>query len=378
MSRRQQISNAMSWLPQSLWHQLTRRPASVRPLHLIFCLADHFEPSILPGRGEEHAPLGEQERRLKHWCEAYPAAVERWRDHEGRPFVHTYFYPAEQFYPSLLDRLSEHCHAGWGEIEIQLHHGVDAPDSSDLTRQKIVSFRDELVRRGCLSRVDGSDLPRYAFVHGNWALANSAENQNCGVDDEMQILADTGCFADFTLPSAPNPAQVRKINALYECGLPLTGPAPHRTGQDLRRGGVVNKWPIIVQGPLLLSLAERPGRGRRPHIENSALAAPTPPSLERLELWRKMNIIVQGQPHWIFIKLHCHGMDPRDEDVMLGSQRREFLRALTEWAGDGSQFRLHFTTAREMVNIILAACAGKSGNPGEYREFKFRKIQQNH
>ena len=38
----------------------------------------------------------------------------------------------------------------------------------------------------------------YAFVHGNFALANSAGGRYCGVDEEMQILAETGCYADMT------------------------------------------------------------------------------------------------------------------------------------------------------------------------------------
>jgi hypothetical protein len=33
---------------------------------------------------------------------------------------------------------------------------------------------------------------------------------------------------------------------------------------------------------------------------------------------------------------------------------------------------VHFVTAREMVNIALAACDGNSGNPGQYRDYRFR------
>jgi hypothetical protein len=93
-----------------------------------------------------------------------------------------------------------------------------------------------LEKEGCLSRCNGQDPVRYAFVHGDWALANSARGRYCGVDEEMEILARTGCYADLTLPSAPSPAQVAKINALYECSLPLSRRAPHRSGPDLRVG----------------------------------------------------------------------------------------------------------------------------------------------
>ena len=60
--------------------------------------------------------------------------------------------------------------------------------------------------------------PMYAFVHGNLALANSAGGKYCGVDNEMAILRDTGCYADFTLPSAPDETQVAVINQIYEYG----------------------------------------------------------------------------------------------------------------------------------------------------------------
>ena len=37
---------------------------------------------------------------------------------------------------------------------------------------------------------------------------------------------------------------------------------------------------------------------------------------------------------------------------------------------DGKNYVLHYVSAREMYNIAVAAEAGKTGNPGEYRDFK--------
>jgi hypothetical protein len=37
---------------------------------------------------------------------------------------------------------------------------------------------------------------------------------------------------------------------------------------------------------------------------------------------------------------------------------------------------IHFVTAREMVNIIWAACDGRDGNPGEYRDYRLKLAQQ--
>ncbi|MCI0540996.1 MAG: hypothetical protein L0Z50_37825 [Verrucomicrobiales bacterium] len=371
----EKAKNTLKWLPTYLWQRVARRRPKARALHLILALADHFEPAIVPGGGSQRASLAEQQRRLERWCRTYPSVVDGYRDADGYPFRHTYFYPAEQYDTEIVGRMADHCHAGWGEVEVQLHHGLDGPDTPEATRQTIVEFRDRLVQHGCLSRLDGVGPARYGFVHGNWALANSNHGRTCGVDNEMQILADTGCYGDFTLPSAPNPAQVAKINALYECALPLDQRSPHRRGLDVAAHRPVRKYPLIIQGPLLFRLS-RPGqRGISPYIENSALTTANPPSLQRLRLWQKASIQVAGRPDWIFIKLHCHGMDPRDEEGMLGEPARKFLRELREVERNGNDLRVYFASAREMVNMVLAACDGKDGSPGRYRDYRLRLIR---
>ena len=83
---------------------------------------------------------------------------------------------------------------------------------------------------------------KYGFIHGNWALDNSLpDGKHCGVNNELDVLRETGCYADFTLPSAPSPAQTRTINRIYyaiddplrpkshDTGVPVgSGPAPER------------------------------------------------------------------------------------------------------------------------------------------------------
>jgi hypothetical protein len=368
------IRSTLPWLPSYLWQRCTRRSSDVRPVHLILALADHFEPAIRPDAPGVYAERCEQERRLERWCREYPRALGAWHDDDGQRFRHTYFYPAEQYDESLIDRLAEHCHYGWGEIEIHLHHGVKNPDTRENTRRMLSEFRDALEARDCLSREDGAGPPRYAFVHGNWALANSAQGRFCGVDDEMQILAETGCYADFTLP-APSSAQVRKINAIYECSLPLNQRAPHRVGRDLQSDRPPKIFPLIIQGPLQVNFGRRKHGWPFPGIENGALTEATPPTIQRLRLWQDSAITVLGRPDWLFIKLHCHGMDPEDEQAMLGAPMQNFLRELTKGGLDKRGYRVHFVTAREMVNIALAACDGNTGNPGQYRDYRFRLIR---
>ena len=369
----QKVRTTLPWLPVYLWQRIARDTVVRGPVHLIIALADHFEPSYAPNPPGGYAEKDVQDQRLERWCREYPMAVRDWRDHDGFPFRHTYFYPAEQYDKGLLDRLAEHCHAGWGEVEIHLHHGAYSPDNSANTRRQIEDFRDTLVKHGCLSQWDGEGSTRYAFVHGNWALANSHQGRFCGVDDEMKILAETGCYADLTLPSAPSLAQIRKINALYECSLPLDERAPHRRGRDLTSGRPPTTFPLIIQGPLVLDFGRRNRRWPVPRIDNSDVNVAHPLTVERLRLWCQAGIKVRGRPDWLFIKLHCHGMIPWDNEAMLGAPMRRFLRDAVE-EGNGRQYTVHFVTAREMVNIALAACDGRDGNPGDYRDYRLRLI----
>jgi hypothetical protein len=368
----EKLSRTARWIPAYAWQRVARRAPS-GGVHLIVVLADHFEPSIVPYDGSARVPYDEQERRLEHWCREYPRAFGSWRDADDRPFVHTYFYPAEQYDKGLLQRLASLCKAGWGEIETHLHHGTQGPDTELNTRRQLLEFRNTLAsEHDGLSYLDGVGPPRYAFVHGNYALANSDGGLNCGVDSEMQLLAETGCYADFTLPPGPfYRSHITKINSLYECRPPLTRRAAHRNGRDLKCGRSPSIFPLMVEGPLMLDFA-RPG-GRLVNVENGSLASKNHPNLRRLRLWKQAAIAVKGRPDWLFIKLQCHGMDPRDKEVMLGEPMQRFLRELIEGARDRSEI-LHFFTAREMVNAILAASDGWGGNPGEYRDYRLKRV----
>lgn len=373
------LKSNIPWLSAYVWRQLTGRRAAAKGVHVIFCIADHFEPAIIPDQGSTSAEKWEQERRLEQWCKEIPRVLDPWRDSEGRPFYHTYFYPAEQYDADIVGRLAEHCRAGWGEIEIHLHHGIPAPDSREHTERQIVEFRDALVQKhGCLSRWDGTGPARYAFVHGNFALANFKADWACGVDAEMQVLADTGCYADMTMPSAPDDTQVPKINSLYECGFPLDQRGPHRAGRNLSAGRKPSIFPLMIQGPLMLDFSPESRAGLFPHIENGALTWKYPTTMARFHLWRRAGITVEGRPDWVFIKLHCHGMDPRDADAMYGAPRQKFLRELMEESKQSGRYEVHFSTAREMTNIILAACDGREGNPGDYRDYRLKKIEPRH
>src|SRR5215213_9799526 len=334
--------------------------------HIIFVVANHFEPGV--GR-QAAAPVDS-------WCKLARSTGRSLRDHDGTSFRHTYFFPAEQYDYASIEKLCALQAEGLGEVEVHLHHGVHTPDNAANTRHLLETFRDTLAyKHQCLSRDASSSLPQYAFVHGNSALANSAGGRNCGVDSEMQVLAATGCYADFTLPSAPDQSQVPKINAIYQCGHPLQQARPHRSGPDLKVGDKPS-LPIIVNGPLVFDWTRRVHGIPIPRVDDGALARNYPLQLDRFRRWQSAQIGVKGQPEWIFIKLHCHGFFEQDQEAMIGDEMRRFMTDILEQGEATGHFKVHFASAREVFNIIMAAVEGERGDPGLYRDYRLRPIRE--
>src|SRR6202043_585670 len=94
----------------------------------------------------------------------------------------------------------------------------------------------------------------YGFVHGNWALDNSRpDGRWCGVNNELDILRQTGCYADFTLPSYPSPTQTRKINSIYYATDDPARPKSHDRGINVGSAPRPANSLMLIQGPLALN-----------------------------------------------------------------------------------------------------------------------------
>ena len=214
----------------------------------------------------------------------------------------------------------------------------------------------------------------YAFVHGNLALANSAGGKYCGVDNEMQILQETGCYADFTLPSAPDETQVPVINQIYECGLPLTEKVPHRTGRRVSTFGNQPQLPLIFTGPLIFNWTRRIKGIPVPRIDDGGLAENQPLDKARFNRWLSANITVKNRPEWIFIKLYCHGFFDYDQSACIGERAKKFFSEVIETGERTGDYTVHFASAREAFNLVAAAIDGKQGTPNEFRNYRLRAI----
>jgi hypothetical protein len=248
--------------------------------------------------------------------------------------------------------------AGLGDVDVHLHHHDDTPD---LLREKLEQFRDTLFyRHGLLRRDPRTGEIVYGFIHGNWALCNSRpDGQLCGVDAELTILRETGCYADFTLPSAPSSTQTRTINSIYYARDIPGQRKSHETGIRARVGQAPPaEHLLMIQGPLLLDWTQWPSR-LLPRIENGDLHAGRAATLSRLKLWMRAGVHVAGRPDWRFIKIHAHGCKDGNIDTMLGEPMQQFHRELAAFHKQHPNFRFHYVTAWEMAQLVHEAERGE-------------------
>jgi hypothetical protein len=332
------------------------------PVHLLLCIADHYEPS---NGGVSHAIA---QSRVEAWVRDYPQRFACFRDKDGRAPQHTFFYPLEQYDPSHLEGLKELCISGFGEVEVHLHHDSD---TAERLSQTLVAYKQLLSRSyGLLARHRKTEEVKFGFIHGDWALDNSRpDGSGCGVNNELDVLREAGCYADFTLPSAPSVTQTRKINSIYYAIDDPRRPKSHDTGIDVGTGRVPSNALMLIQGPLLFNWRHRKF-GVFPRVENACIQGNQSPSAARLHLWLRARVQVPGRPDWFFVKLHTHGAPEKNQKVLLGDPMVRFHEELVRRSTEDREFHFHYVTAREMYNLAKAAEAGWKGSVAEARDFE--------
>lgn len=329
-----------------------RRPVQA-VTHVYVCIADHFEPF---GGG---ASPTRARARLARWLSDYPQVASAHRDSGGRHPRHTFFYPIEEYAPDVLDGLADLCRRGWGDVDVHFHHDRDTAEN---LRRSLLGFTAQLAERhGLLVRPLHQGMRPYCFVHGNWALDNSRpDGRWCGVDNELSVLAQTGCVADFTMPSAPSDTQCRVINSLYFARGRPGRRKSHDHGRDVDRARWAEAGEILmVQGPLGLNSSSRK-LGVIPRIENGEISADARPSEARIALWDRLAPRLDREATHLFIKLHTHGAEDPTMDRLFGGDFDRLWSGLEERYRDRSGYRLHYLTAWEMYETIrrLAPAAG--------------------
>lgn len=338
----------------------------------MIAVCDHFEP-LSPGASQT---LETGDTRVKRWLNEWPKIAAQFKDSDGRHPRHSIFYPAEEperpdrYIPMVKPLIEE----GWAEVEVHLHHRNDTAENLHKT---LSDFRDFLFHEQGMLGSDHHGNPGYAFIHGNWALCNSRPDGDwCGVNEEIKVLLDTGCFVDYTYPSIPSPTQPKHFcNAIYWAKDIPGQPRSHEQGRLARVGQTpAPEELLLIQGPAALNWKKRKAN-IMPRVENADLCGTNPPSPLRADLWIKQHIHIPGRPEWLFVKLHTHGCIEGNMPALLEKPMSETLGYLSKIADSSDRVILHFVTAREMFNIARAAIAGKNGSPNDWRDYAYKPPQ---
>jgi len=302
-------------------------------------MVDHYEPGT--GGADEKT----EQERVTELLREFPKLNDL-KDSNGRVPQRTWFFPPHYHRNGSLARVVSLCADGYGEIELHLHHGKHQPDTHQNLRDTLERCIEEYSQYGIFGSVDGER--RYAFVHGDSALDNSRGGQFCGVNNEIDILLETGCYADFTHPSGPISGP-RVANKLF-----------YATGRDHKaksynsgsraKAGRRGKGLLIFQGPLhpYYSVSGFHGglntlyglRTLGDHVPDAATTG------KRIHAWVDARVNVKGRDDVIFVKTSTHGANYPNS--ALGEDTRAILKTLRESA------HVHYVTAREAFNTVRA------------------------
>jgi hypothetical protein len=356
------ITVLLRWLPNAIkFYFLTKKN---KPIHVFFCMTDHYEP----GSGKVSDDVAR--KRVNRLLSDYPTLANKHKDSEGIPPKRTWFIPPHYHKDYYLRDVVSLCEQGYGEIELHLHHGKHCEDTSDNLRETIKLSVDEYSKFGIFGKENNKTV--YGFIHGDWALNNSRNNQFCGVNEEVAILKQTGCYADYTFPS-PNEASPELINAIFYAKNDANQPKSHSTGDRVRTNGMHDPDDLmIIQGPLYPYFKDN--KITKLRISGDEIAGTPPLTPNRIDACVRTGISVKGKEDWVFVKMHTHGAT--DGDAVLGQEMDDIFTYLESKYNDGTNYCLHYVTARETYNIIKAIENGEAcSDPSLYRDYQISAPQ---
>lgn len=344
------------WLPKyavdSVRRTLSRGHRPRNTIDIMFLTVDHFE-------------LAGKKDRLDAWMNRYPTLADAHQDSDGFHPQHSWFYALDLMHEHEIQALGELVDAGYGEIELHWHHDHDDADSfARKLREGMKIFH----RHGHMLPHTAGRPASFSFIHGNWSLANSRGAEFCGVDNEIEVLLREGCYGDFTYPALFNDGQPSLSNCIYyakETGKPKSYNTGKRAAVGQRHG---DDDLMIFQGPLHINWRDWRFRWHPTFEDGDVHRGATHGDSVRVDSWISRGIHIKNKPEWVFAKTFCHGA--QDYESVLGPSSEEMYKYLEENYNDGSRYRLHYVTAREAYNIVRAAEDGKSGNPGQYRDYE--------
>lgn len=336
--------HAEMWLMPYLKDRLRKRIRPIKPKRAWVAITDHYEPLGM-GASVETA-LG----RVARWRDKWPRiAADAPKDAGGQCPQHSFFYPQEEYRRDLLDGIAEMVRLGVGDVEVHLHHHNEQRDSFI---HKVTEYCRRLTNdHGLLRQQDGRTV--FGFIHGNWALDNSRpDGKLCGLNGEIALLRDLGCYADFTMPSLPSATQGRIVNQIYWCkNDPGNRPKSFDRGIEAAVGGGRQGDLLMITGPLGVRF-----RGRAlPRLETGEIAGYDLPTPLRVRQWFDLAPTIGGD---LFLKLYTHGAPERNLEPLLGGGLASLFSWLAE-EGDRRGIEIHWATAWQMYQAADALIHGR-------------------
>lgn len=325
--------HAEIWLLPYLRDSVRRRRRASKPKRAWIAITDHYEPL---GMG---VSLETALTRVAKWRDKWPRiAMDAPRDAAGQCPQYSFFYPQEEYRRDLLDGIAEIVRLGVGDVEVHIHH-------HDETRDSFVRKISEYCKRltgdhGLLRQRDGRTV--FGFIHGNWALDNShPEGKLCGLNGEIALLRDLGCYADFTMPSAPSPTQGSVVNRIYWCTTNADGkPKSFDHGIDATLDGGRRGDLLMITGPLGLRFGER----MLPRLETGEIAGYDLPTPDRVHRWFDLAPNIGDD---LFLKLYTHGAVEGNLHPLLEGGLSNLFYGIAKEA-DRRAIEIHWATAWQM------------------------------
>jgi hypothetical protein len=344
--------NAQIWFPgyaKSRLRDAFRRPPAGSG-RVWLAIADHFEPY----RRTTSAPTPDElaRERVDLWALHWPEIAARHHDSAGNRPVYTFYYPQEEYHPKLLDILAELTHAGIGDVDIHIHH--DGEGQQNFV-DRMSGFIETLHgRHGLLRKHQGRLV--FGFIHGNWALDNSRpDGRWCGLNNEITLLRDLGCYADFTMPSGASPTQSRILNTIYWATDDPDRPRSYDRGTPVVPGNAGSGDLLMVPGPFCIRWSER----LIPRLEGGELASYDPPNAYRVKRWIDVAPRIGND---LFIKLYTHGALEQNSALLLNGGLDDTFRLVTEQCR-ARGYELRFVSTWVMRQAIdQAAAGGRTGD----------------
>jgi hypothetical protein len=295
--------HAEIWGPGYVRSRLSRwgENRGQEPQRIWVSICDHYEPQWL--KPEESVAR----QRVALWRRLWPEIAARHLDSSGRHPRYSFFYPQEEYRAEFLEPLAEMTRQGIADVEVHIHHdGEGEADFLDRMQGFLRTLRE---RHGLLREVAGR--PVFGFIHGNWALDNSqAGGRWCGLNNELILLRDLGCYADFTMPCGNSPAQSATVNTIYWATDDPVQPKSYDYGVELRPGEGTAGDLLMIPGPLAVRWGER----LLPRLDTGEIASQDPPTPYRMRRWLDVAPRLGGD---VFIKLYTHGAQERNSAALL-------------------------------------------------------------